>query len=162
MRASRWLGALTIVALTCCGSHGPYAAYSQSHTQGLPGDPSFTLEPPGSVTVSVTPKQAIAVAAPKAPTPNVSVTLARIPSGFTTEPAQESTTPVWVVLVRDSCFASAKGEIVSGSRKEASGNRSPSCTDENLWAAIVSLRSAAIVGGVPGFDVSGSWRPAVG
>jgi hypothetical protein len=162
MRLRRSIPVVALALAAACGSRGPYASYSVDRSQGLPGYPGFTMEPPGSVKVSVTPRQAIGVAAPKAPASNVIVTLARVPSSFVTQPAAGSTTPVWVVLVRDSCFASSKGELVSGSRQAAAGNRPPSCTKENIWAAMVSVDHASIVGGIPGYDVTGSWRPATG
>jgi hypothetical protein len=163
MRVGRFVATLVGLLLVGCGSSGPYSSLAQSRTEDLPGAPGFTLSPPGSVSVSVTPQRAISVAAPKAPSKNVVVSLARVPSGYVTKPAAGSaTTPVWVVMVRDSCYASAKGELVSASRKGAGGTRPPSCTEDNIWAAMVDVRSGSIVGGVPGYDVSGNWRPSVG
>jgi hypothetical protein len=62
--------------------------------------------------------------------------------------------PAWVFITPDTCFATAKGDLVS---PERSGN---GCTQQNLYVQGVDATTGETLGGFSAFEPPDGWTPA--
>ena len=137
-----------------------YASMRQSRVQDVPGTFGLTLRPPPTdFDPAISPAQAMGIASQgrKAPGP-VYIVLASVP-GFYTGATVDL--PMWLIVVRNLCYPSQKGELVSSSRR-APKDRVSNCSPHNLWIQILNPRTGVRLSVVSGFDPTTTWAPATG
>lgn len=169
----RWIlvsGAVLAAVGVAAGAFLPrgepaFASARQAREQEIPGTWGLVLRPPApDFTPDVTPQRAwdLAVPAGAVPPGEVLRTLALVPRSFVetaSGPAAREGVPAWVFVFRHLCFAAAKGELVSSSRRDPS-KVPPRCTESNLWVEVIDARTGRM-GSVSGYDGSGAWTPAL-
>ena len=131
----------------------------QARVEEVPGTFGLVLRPPpAGFNPQVSPVQALQIASQgqKAPGP-VFLTLASVPGMYT---GQTIDTPMWVIIVRNLCYPSQKGELVSSSRREPQ-NRVSNCSMRNLWIQVEDPITGKRVSMVAGFDPTANWQPAL-
>jgi hypothetical protein len=162
MRASA--GALLVVVwlMACSGSPTPYAAYRQTSAQEVPGTWGLTLAPPGDGEIRISPERAVKIAMWGGTPPGaVLESLATVPSSWVSTDGHRGADPTaWVVVIRNLCFASQKGELVSSSRRDP--RNVERCDEHDLWATVIDPRTGTTLSSTSGYDLSGRWAPAVG
>ena len=132
----------------------------QAQVQEIPGTFGLVLRPPpAGFSPKISPAQALQIASQgqKAPGP-VFLTLASVPGMYT---AQTADSPVWVIIVRNLCYPSQKGELVSSSRRNPK-NRVSNCSMRNLWIQVENPTTGKRVSVVSGFDSTANWEPSLG
>jgi hypothetical protein len=142
--------ACLVVSASC--AHGPdtFGPLRQATVESIPGTLSYELEPVGDFRPQVNPDADYASFARRTSAP-VSVTLATVhDTDFGTRWG-----PAWVFFVRNVCFATSKGDVVSPAR---SGN--DACTDANMWVQVIDATSGAALGSFTAYDGSERWLPA--
>jgi hypothetical protein len=136
----------------CVGcSHGPdpFGALRQSSVEAVPGTFSYELEPVGGYRPQIAPDADYAALARRT-SGTVMVTLATVhDTDFGTRWG-----PAWVFFVRDVCFATSKGDVVSPAR---SGN--DPCSDANMWVQVIDASDGASLGSFSAYDGSERWLP---
>jgi len=131
----------------------------QSRVEEVPGTFGLVLRPPPSgFNPNVSPAQALQIASQgqKAPGP-VFLTLASVPGMYT---GQTQDAPMWVIIVRNLCYPSQKGELVSSSRRKPQ-NRVSNCSMRNLWIQVENPTTGKRISVVAGFDPTATWQPAL-
>lgn len=142
--------ALWLVASVSC-AHGPdrYEPLRQATVEAIPGTFSYELEPVGGFRPEIAPDARYAVLARRT-SGTVMVTLATVhDTDFGTRWG-----PAWVFFVRDVCFATSKGDVVSPAR---SGN--DPCSDANMWVQAIDANTGAALGSFTAYDGTGRWFP---
>jgi hypothetical protein len=132
----------------------------QAQVEEVPGTFGLVLRPPpSSFNPNISPVQALQIASQgqKAPGP-VFLTLASVPGMYT---GQAIDTPMWVIIVRNLCYPSQKGELVSSSRRKPQ-NRVSNCSMRNLWIQVEDPTTGKRVSVVAGFDPTANWQPTLG
>ena len=161
----RPLAHLTVIltVLTACASQpAPYPAMRQTREQEVPGTFGFRLRPPGDAEVEVSPERAVGIAMRGGEAPGKAlVSLATVDGAFVARadrPAGDVT--AWVVAIRNLCFASQKGDLVSSSRRDPEDVER--CGDANLWITVVDPSTGETLSAVSGYDAGLTWEPATG
>jgi hypothetical protein len=143
-------------------SDGPskYSSVRQSRVQEVPGTFGLTLRPPpADFDPAISPIQAVQIASQgrKVPGP-VYVTLASVPGMYTGAAVDR---PMWLVVERNLCYPSQKGELVSSSRR-APKDRASNCSPRNLWIQVLNPLTGVRLSVESGFDSTANWIPATG
>jgi hypothetical protein len=150
----RWriaFAAAALVAATGCSkAPDPYAAYRQTVAEDVPGTLDWGLEPvDGDFRAKVGPVDAYKELFTAGQRANAVAILAQV----------ENTTdhtlgpPAWVFVTPHTCYATAKGDVVSPGR---TGN---GCTQENLYVQGVDATTGERLGGFSAFDTPTGWSP---
>jgi hypothetical protein len=132
----------------------------QSRVEEVPGTFGLVLKPPPpGFDPIVSPVQALQIASQGQTAPGpVFLTLASVPGMYT---GQTTDTPMWVIIVRNLCYPSQKGELVSSSRRNPK-NRVSNCSMRNLWVQVENPTTGKRISVVSGFDPTASWQPTLG
>lgn len=134
-----------------------FGSFRLARTQEVPGTFGLVVRPPSArFDPSITPAQAerIASQGQAAPGP-VYLVLADVPVAYFNG---STGGPAWLVIVRNLCFASEKGDLVSQTRRPP--GEVTRCTLNNLWVQVIDAATGKRVSVVRGYDISGTWRPA--
>ncbi len=165
MRRRRALVVVVVVAVVAVVGVGVAARLRRSptfgsfrlvRTQEVPGTFGLVVRPPSArFDPSISPAQAerIASQGQAAPGP-VYLVLADVPAAY----IGSAEAPAWLVIVRNLCFASEKGDLVSQTRRPP--GKVTRCTLNNLWVQVIDAATGKRVSVVRGYDISGTWRPA--
>src|ERR1700693_2933882 len=132
----------------------------QSRVEDVPGTFGLVLKPPPvGFDPKVSPVQALQIASQGQTAPGpVFLTLASVPGMYT---GQTADTPMWVIIVRNLCYPSQKGELVSSSRRNPQ-NRVSNCSMRNLWVQVENPTTGKRISVVSGFDPTAAWQPSLG
>ena len=129
----------------------PYAGYRQTTVEEVPGTFDWSLEPVDpAFRPTIGPADAYERVYAAGEQPDAVAILAQVSDSQsgTVGPA------AWVFVTPDTCFATAKGDLVSPGR---SGN---GCTDENLYVQGVDATTGTTLGGFSAYMPPGGWTPA--
>ena len=132
----------------------------QTQVEEVPGTFGLVLRPPPvGFNPRVAPAEALQIASQgqKAPGP-VFLTLASVPGMYT---GRTTDSPMWVIIVRNLCYPSQKGELVSSSRRKPK-NRVSNCSMRNLWVQVEDPNSGRRISVVSGYDPTAIWQPSLG
>jgi hypothetical protein len=154
------VGALALGSRKSPPAAPAFPTLRQVRVEEVPGTFGLVLRPPpSSFDPKVSPAQALQIASQgqKAPGP-VFLTLASVPGMYT---GQTSDAPMWVIIVRNLCYPSQKGELVSSSRRKPQ-NRVSNCSMRNLWIQVEDPTTGKRISVVAGFDPTATWQPTLG
>ncbi len=149
--------ALCMLAAACAGEPPAYPHLRQASEEEVPGTWGLTLRPPpDDLDPAITPEEATRLAIRVDVEGEILQTLAIVPGSFVGEPED---VPAWVVIARDLCFASSKGDLVSSSRRDPKDVER--CGDANLWIEMVDPITGESLASTSGYDLSEIWTPAL-
>lgn len=149
----RALVAAAAIALAACRTAppDPYAAYRQTVSERVPGSFDWEIQPvPGDYRAAIGPAEAYEKVYAAGRQPDATAILGQARNDLNTEPGP----PAWIFITPDTCFATAKGDLVSPGR---TGN---GCTEENLYVQGVNATTGERLGGFTAFDTPTPWVPA--
>ena len=144
--------ALVVVAIGCSSSPpDPYAAYRQTATEDVPGTLEWRIGPvPDGYRAAIGPAQAYDELFTAGDRKHALAILGQV-----TNTADNSVgPPAWVFVTPHTCYATAKGDLVSP------GRTGDGCTDENLYVQGVNATTGERLGGFTAFEPPGGWTPA--
>ncbi len=153
MRSRTALAALVLLLAIGCSKPppDPYAAYRQTVAEKVPGTLDWQLEPiADDFRATVGPAQAyqeLFTAGDRATAFAILAQVANL-TDHTLGP------PAWVFVTPRTCYATAKGDLVSPGR---TGN---GCTPKNLYVQGVDATTGERLGGFSAFDTPTGWTPA--
>jgi hypothetical protein len=157
--------ALIVVAIVVGHRSSPapaptFPTLRQLRVEEVPGTFGLVLQPPpAGFDPKVSPVQALQIASQGQTAPGpVFLTLASVPGMYT---GQTIDMPMWVIIVRNLCYPSQKGELVSSSRRKPK-NRLSNCSMRNLWIQVENPTTGVRVSVVAGFDPTANWQPSLG
>ena len=152
MRSIAALAVLFVVAAGCASPPpDPYSAYRQTRTEDVPGAFDWQVQPVAAdFRAVITPNEAYAEVYGAGRQPDATALLAQVHEtvGGTTGP------PAWVFVTPRTCFATAKGDLVSPGR---SGD---GCDEQNLYVQGVDATTGETLGGFSAFMPPEGWSPA--
>jgi len=146
------VAALVVVAVACSSSPpDPYAAFRQSGTEDVPGTLDWQIGPvPSDYRASIGPADAYDELFDAGDRRRAYAILAQV-----TNTSNHSVgPPAWVFVTPRTCYATAKGDLVSPGR---TGN---GCTPQNLYVQGVNATTGERLGGFTAFDTPTPWVPA--
>jgi hypothetical protein len=149
----RALVAAAAIALAACRTAppDPYAAYRQTVSERVPGSFDWEIQPvPGDYRAAIGPAEAYEKVYAAGRQPDATAILGQARNDLNTEPGP----PAWIFITPDTCFATAKGDLVSPGR---TGN---GCTEENLYVQGVNATTGEPLGGFSAFLPPGGWTPS--
>jgi hypothetical protein len=149
----RALVAAAAIALAACRSSppDPYAAYRQTVAERVPGSFDWEIQPvPGDYRPAIGPAEAYEEVYAAGRQPDATAILGQAKNDLSAEPGP----PAWIFLTPDTCFATAKGDLVSPGR---TGN---GCTEENLYVQGVNATTGEALGGFSAFMPPQGWTPS--
>lgn len=153
MRPRVLLAAALVVVGVACSSPppDPYAAYRQTTIEDVPGTLDWQIGPVASdYRPSIGPAQAYDELFTAGDRKHAYAILAQV-----TNTSDHSVgPPAWVFVTPHTCYATAKGDLVSPGR---TGN---GCTDQNLYVQGVDATTGERLGGFTAFDTPTPWVPA--
>jgi hypothetical protein len=144
---------IAALAATACSrtAPDPYAAFRQTDVEEVPGTFDWELHPvDSSFRPAISPEVAYEEVYGAGREPEAVAVLAQVYNhvGDYVGP------PAWVFITPDTCFATAKGDLVSPGR---SGN---GCTQQNLYVQGVDATTGETLGGFSAFEPPDGWTPA--
>jgi hypothetical protein len=152
MRARALVAALAILAVACHSSPpDPYAAYRQTQPEVVPGSFDWEIQPiDADFRASIGPADAYEKVYAAGAQPDATALLGQVYNRVehTTGP------PAWIFVTPDTCFATAKGDLVSPGR---TGN---GCSEQNLYVQGVNAATGESLGGFSAFMPQEGWTPA--
>jgi hypothetical protein len=152
------LVALATVAVACGGGPSSYAELRQAAEEEIPGSWGVVLKPPpDDLEPAIGPTDARAAALRIEPPGEVLETLALVPGSAV---GVRDDVAAWVVMARDLCFASSKGDLVSSARRDPEDVER--CSERNLWVTLVDPMTGERLASLGAYDATGSWVPATG
>ena len=146
------IAALVVVAVACSSSPpDPYAAYRQTQTEDVPGTLDWQIGPvPDGYRPSIGPADAYDELFTAGDRKHAYAILAQV-----TNTSNHSVgPPAWVFVTPHTCYATAKGDLVSP------GRTGDGCTDQNLYVQGVNATTGERLGGFTAFDTPTPWAPA--
>jgi len=147
------LVAAAAIALAACHSSppDPYAAYRQTETERVPGSFDWEIQPVADdFRATIGPAEAYEKVYAAGREPDATAILGQARNDLLDQPGP----PAWIFITPDTCFATAKGDLVSPGR---TGN---GCTDENLYVQGVDATTGEPLGGFSAFLPPGGWAPS--
>jgi hypothetical protein len=146
------VAALVVVAVACSSSPpDPYAAYRQTTTEDVPGTLDWQIGPvPEDYRPTIGPTQAYDELFDAGQQKHAYAILGQVTN--TTDHTVGP--PAWVFVTPNTCYATAKGDLVSPGR---TGN---GCTEQNLYVQGVNATTGERLGGFTAFDTPTPWVPA--
>ena len=154
MRTRLALVAVSLAALAiACRAHpaDPYAAYRQTRVEEVPGSFDWQLVPVDpDFRATISPGAAYERIFAAGRRPDVIAILTRVYNAVN----DSSGPPAWVFVTPHTCFATAKGDLVSPGR---SGD---GCVDENLYVQGVDATNGESLGGFSAYEYPVGWQPA--
>jgi len=153
MRSRAAFAAVVLVAAIGCSTPppDPYAAYRQTVIEDVPGTLDWQLQPiDPDFRAQVGPADAYEELFTAGRRANAIAILAQVEN--TTD--HDVGPPAWVFVTPRTCFATAKGDLVSPGR---TGN---GCTPENLYVQGVDAATGERLGGFSAFDTPAGWTPS--
>jgi hypothetical protein len=152
MRGRALLAAAAILLVACPASPpDPYAAYRQTQTELVPGSFDWELQPVDEdFRAAIGPGEAYEKVYAAGTQPDVTAILGRVYNRV----EHTAGPPAWIFVTPDTCFATAKGDLVSPGR---TGN---GCAEENLYVQGVDATTGEALGGFSAFLPPGGWTPA--
>jgi hypothetical protein len=153
MRSRTAFAALVLIVAIGCSKPppDPYAAYRQTTTEKVPGTLDWELQPvDDGFRAQIGPAQAYEELFTAGSRANAVAILARVGnmSDHSLGP------PAWVFVTPHTCYATAKGDLVSPGR---TGN---GCVQANLYVQGVDATTGERLGGFSAFDTPEGWSPA--
>jgi hypothetical protein len=153
MRSRAAFAAIVLFVAVGCSKPppDPYAAYRQTVTEGVPGTLGWQLEPiDADFRAQVGPAQAYQELFTAGERANAFAILAQVQniSDHSVGP------PAWVFVTPRTCYATAKGDLVSPGR---TGN---GCTHDNLYVQGVDATTGERLGGFSAYDTPVGWTPS--
>jgi hypothetical protein len=153
MRSRAAFAAIVLIVAVGCSQPppDPYAAYRQTVTEDVPGTLDWQLEPiDADFRAQVDPAQAYQELFSAGERANAVAILARVTnlSDHSVGP------PAWVFVTPRTCYATAKGDLVSPGR---TGN---GCTHDNLYVQGVDATTGERLGGFSAYDTPAGWTPS--
>jgi hypothetical protein len=151
MRSRAAFAALLLAAFGCSSPPpDPYEAYRQTIVEKVPGTLDWQLQPvDADFRATVAPADAY----------DELFTAGERATAFAILAQVENTTdhslgpPAWVFVTPRTCYATAKGDLVSPGR---TGN---GCTQDNLYVQGVDAATGERLGGFSAFDTPTGWAP---
>jgi hypothetical protein len=153
MRSLSAFAAVALVALIGCSKSppDPYAAYRQTITEDVPGTLGWQLEPvDADFRAQIDPAAAYQELFTAGQRANAFAILAQVQN--TTDHSVGP--PAWVFVTPHTCYATAKGDLVSPGR---TGN---GCTHDNLYVQGVNAVTGERLGGFSAYDTPTGWSPS--
>src|SRR6188508_2581918 len=146
------IAALVVVAVACSSSPpDPYAAYRQTETENVPGTLDWQIGPvPDGYRPSIGPADAYDELFTAGDRKHAYAILAQVTN--TTDHSVGP--PAWVFVTPRTCYATAKGDLVSPGR---TGN---GCVQDNLYVQGVDASTGERLGGFSAYDTPEGWSPA--
>jgi hypothetical protein len=143
-----------VLALAAGCTSGPpdaYVAYRQVSVEEVPGGFDWELRPieDASFRASIDPATAYERVYGAGKEPEAVAVLARVANTL----EDSLGPPAWVFITPNTCFATAKGDLVSPGR---TGN---GCTPENLYVQGVDATTGETLGGFSAYEPPGGWLP---
>jgi hypothetical protein len=129
----------------------PYAAYRQTDTELVPGSFDWFIEPAATdFRASIGPAEAYETVYGAGREPNAVAVLGQVKNRV------ENTTgpPAWIFITPHTCFATAKGDLVSPGR---TGN---GCSKDNLYVQGVNAATGETLGGFSAYMPPAGWTPS--
>jgi hypothetical protein len=152
MRARALVAVAAILVVACQPSTpDPYAAYRQTQAELVPGAFDWEIQPiDADFRAAIGPAEAYEKVYAAGRQPDATAVLGRVYNRLehTTGP------PAWIFITPDTCFATAKGDLVSPGR---TGN---GCAEENLYVQGVDATTGESLGGFSAFMPQDGWAPA--
>jgi hypothetical protein len=146
------VAALVVAAVACSSSPpDPYAAYRQTQIEDVPGTLDWQIGPvPSDYRAAIGPADAYDELFTAGDRKHAYAILAEVTNttNHTVGP------PAWVFVTPHTCYATAKGDLVSP------GRTGDGCTDENLYVQGVNATTGERLGGFTAFDTPTPWVPA--
>jgi hypothetical protein len=147
-----------LVLAGCSSAPSSYPELRQATEEQVPGTWGLVLRPPPEdLDPAIGPREARRLAIRVQTQGEVFQTLAVVPSSFTGDDEDRA---AWVVVARNLCFASSKGDLVSSSRRDPADVER--CGDANLWIEIVDPMTGESLSSTSGYDQTERWVPAMG
>lgn len=129
----------------------PYAAYRQTRVEEVPGSFDWQLVPVDpDFRATIAPEVAYERVYAAGERPDVIVVLAQVYNAVD----DGSGPPAWVFVTPHTCFATAKGDLVSP------GRTGDGCVDENLYVQGVDATTGEALGGFSAYEHPVGWLPA--
>jgi hypothetical protein len=154
MRGRALLAAAVLVfPLAACRSSppDPYAAYRQTDTEVVPGSFDWELQPvDADYRPAIGPAKAYEEVYAAGRQPDATAILGQVYNRV----EHTSGPPAWIFVTPDTCFATAKGDLVSPGR---TGN---GCTEDNLYVQGVNATTGETLGGFSAYMPQEGWAPA--
>jgi hypothetical protein len=153
MRSRSALAAVVLILVIGCSKPppDPYAAYRQTTIEKVPGTLDWQLQPvDDGFRAAIGPAQAYDELFTAGSRANAVAILARVEN--TTD--RSLGPPAWVFVTPRTCYATAKGDLVSPGR---TGN---GCTEDNLYVQGVDATTGERLGGFSAYDTPEGWSPA--
>src|SRR6476619_1880144 len=146
------VAALVVVAVACSSPPpDPYAAYRQTTTEDVPGTLDWQIGPvPDDYRPMIGPAQAYDELSAAGTRKHAYAILGQVTN--TTDHTVGP--PAWVFVTPNTCYATAKGDLVSPGR---TGN---GCTPDNLYVQGVDASTGERLGGFSAYDSPQGWTPA--
>ncbi len=139
------------IAAGCSSSPAdPYAAYRQNQVEDIPGSFDWQLQPVARDNrATIPPQVAYEEVYGAGREPEALAILGQVHNAV-----EDSTgPPAWIFVTPHTCFATAKGDLVSPGR---SGD---GCTDDNLYVQGVDATTGETLGGFTAYDTPLGWTP---
>jgi hypothetical protein len=152
MRPRIAFAAVVLVAAIGCSKAppDPYAAYRQTAAENVPGTLGWQLQPVASdFRAQVAPADAYDELFTAGQRANALAILARVVNTNDNNLGP----PAWVFVTPHTCYATAKGDLVSPGR---TGN---GCTKENLYVQGVDATTGERLGGFTAYEPPAGWSP---
>jgi hypothetical protein len=152
MRGRALVAAAAIVLAACHSSPpDPYAAYRETASERVPGSFDWEIRPVANdFRPSLGPAQAYEKVYAAGREPDAIAILGQAYNHLNTQPGP----PAWIFVTPDTCFATAKGDLVSPGR---TGN---GCTQDNLYVQGVDATTGEPLGGFSAYMPPQGWEPA--
>jgi hypothetical protein len=152
MRGRALVAIVAILAVACRASPpDPYASYRQARGELVPGSFDWEIQPvDDSFRAAIGPTAAYEKVYAAGAQPAAMALLGQVYNRIehTTGP------PAWIFVTPHTCFATAKGDLVSPGR---TGN---GCAQENLYVQGVDATTGETLGGFSAFMPPDGWVPA--
>ena len=143
--------AATLLAACHSAAPDPYAAYRQTQAELVPGSFDWEIQPTDAdFRATIGPAEAYEKVYAAGRQPDATAVLGQVYNRVehTTGP------PAWIFITPDTCFATAKGDLVSP------GRTGTGCTQENLYVQGVDATTGETLGGFSAFMPPDGWAPA--
>jgi hypothetical protein len=152
MRGRALVAAATLLLIACHSTPpDPYAAYRQTQSELVPGSFDWEIQPvSGDFRAAIDPASAYPKVYAAGQEPDVTVVLGQVFNRVGAKPGP----PAWIFISPDTCFATAKGDLVSPGR---TGN---GCTQANLYVQGVDATTGESLGGFSAYMPPDGWSPA--
>jgi hypothetical protein len=129
----------------------PYAAYRQTSVQRVPGSFDWEIQPvDAAFRPAIGPAEAYEKVYAAGREPDATAILARAYNDLESQPGP----PAWIFITPNTCFATAKGDLVSPGR---TGN---GCTKDNLYVQGVNAATGEPLGGFSAYMPPEGWAPS--